>query len=252
MLSDIKNGMATFVMPHFRYENVKSKHFLDKAIDGIMAQTDQNFKLVIVDDLSPCKEAITYLSELKNKYPKKIHIILKSTNTGAGNSRNIAIKWAYENKSPIILYNDQDDISHPQRLEIVRKEFIKDAEATVVYSTFTVIDEEGEIVSKEYLSQDIQEILEGHTNNIVQGKNSWIALGTEKNYTNLTSSTAVKTEVAYKYPFPNVPTCEDSHTWFRYGAHPGNFVYVPNIPSLYRIPDKINSSSRIIFTISTN
>ena len=247
MKENFTYGTAAFIMPHWRTDNGISRQYLDEAIKGLFAQTDKNWKLVIVDDCSPCDEAIEYILSLEKKHSDKINVILNKEHVGAWHVRNTGIKWAYENNYPIILFNDADDISNNRRLEVVRRKFIEDKNTDVVYSTFKIIDENGNRVADENISPCIYETLEGHKNNIVQGKNAWIEIGTEKNYTNLTSSTSVRTKVAYSYPFPNVKTSEDSHTWLRYGANGGNFVYCPEIPSLYRIPSNIPSSSRARF-----
>jgi glycosyltransferase involved in cell wall biosynthesis len=240
---DFKNGVATFVMPHFREENNVTKKWLDETLEQIFNQTDPNWQLIIIDDLSPSKEATAYLDTIKAKQPDKITIIKKNTNNGPGYCRNLGIKWAFQHNSPIVLFNDSDDISDLRRLEVARNIFINDPEASVVYSTFKVIDEESKIVPMENLTQSIVEILEGHQGNPPQGINAWIDIGTQKGYTNLTSATVVKTELAYKYPFPPEKVSEDSNAWMRYSAGGGKFVYSGEIPTLYRIPQHTAGSS---------
>lgn len=243
-MEDFKNGVATFVMPHYRTDNTQTKVYLDETLKSIFDQTDKNWQLVIIDDLSPCQEAKDYLKEVQAKNPdKKIHIIFKETNNGPGYCRNMGIKWAYEHNSPIVLFLDADDLADPRRLEVARKIFVSDPEASVVYSTFKVIDENSKIVPMEKLTQSIVEILEGHMKNPPQGINAWIEIGTDKGYTNLTSATVVKTELAYKYPFPPEKVSEDSHAWMRYSAGGGKFVYSGEIPTLYRIPQNTAGSS---------
>ncbi len=240
---DFKNGVATFVMPHWRNENNITKKYLDETLEKIYAQTDKNWQLVIIDDLSPSKEAVAYLEEIKKQAPGKVHVIKKDTNDGPGYCRNLGIKWAYENNSPIVLFNDADDISDVRRLEVARKIFVADPDASVVYSTFKVIDENSKVVPMEKLTQSIVEILEGHQGHPPQGINAWIDIGTEKGYTNLTSATVVKTELAHKYPFPPEKVSEDSNAWMRYSAGGGKFVYSGEIPTLYRIPQNTAGSS---------
>jgi hypothetical protein len=242
---DFKNGVATFVMPHYRPENDITKKYLDETLECIFNQTDKNWQLIIIDDLSPCREAVDYLDEVHEKRPKQVFVIKQKTNNGPGYCRNLGIKWAFQHKSPIVLFNDADDISNVKRLEVARKIFVSDPDASVVYSTFKVIDERSNVVPMEKLTQSIIEILEGHQHNPPQGINAWIEIGTEKGYTNLTSATVVKTELAYMYPFPPEKVSEDSNAWMRYSAGGGKFVYSNDIPTLYRIPqDTVGSSSR--------
>lgn len=240
---DFKNGTATFVMPHWRDENDITKKYLDETLETIFNQTDSNWQLVIVDDLSPCKEAVDYLDEVQAKHSDKIHIIKKTTNDGPGHCRNIGIRWAYENNSPFVAFLDADDLSDPKRIEVARKIFVENADASVVYSTFKVIDENSNIVPDDKLSPSIIEITDGHKHNPPQGPNAWIEIGTTKGYTNLTSATVVKTELAYKYPFPPEKVSEDSHAWMRYSSGGNSFVYTPEVPTLYRIPQNTAGSS---------
>jgi hypothetical protein len=186
---DIKNGKAVFVIPHWRNENVESKKHLDETIDVIFNQTDPNWHIVIVDDVSPCKEAVDYLDEIKAKAPEKVTIIKGEVNAGPGHCRNVGIKWAYDNDCPFICFIDVDDLCTTNRVEVARKIFAENAEASVVYSTFKVIDEDSNEVEWDKLSGSIQEIIEGHQGNPPQGPNAWIEIGTEKGYTNLTSAT---------------------------------------------------------------
>ena len=237
------DGTATFVMPHWREENTLSRIHLEEAIASVKCQTDSNWHLVIVDDCSPCEEAVSYLEQIKYDLQDKVTILKLERNSGSGMARNRGIEWAYQNDSPIVLFLDADDVSHPRRLETVRAYFVQDPKVNVVYSTFEVIDEYGKKTPDEKIAPAIREILDGHKENVVEGEKAWIQIATEKNYTNLTSSTAVRTDIAYKTPFPDVRVSEDAHTWLRYGAHKGIFVYDETIPSLYRIPSGSKSAS---------
>lgn len=231
---DFFNGTATFVIPHYSLD-FQNKKFLDYCLEGVFNQSDKNWQVVIVDDNSPLGEIKDSLKKLEDVYPEKIHVIFKNSNDGPGFCRNLGVKWAYENKSPFILYNDSDDISHKNRLEKTREVFCNDCDTGVVYSTFKIIDEKNQFVPKRNVTGSILEILETHTNNPPQGKNVWIDIGTKYGYVNLTSSTSVRTELAFNCPFPPYNVAEDAHTWLRYSASGFKYVYRDDIPSLYRI-----------------
>jgi len=51
-------------------------------------------------------------------------------NVGPGVSRNLGVLKALERGHSIILFNDSDDISHPRRLEVVRKIFLENPQVT--------------------------------------------------------------------------------------------------------------------------
>lgn len=234
---------AVFIIPHYGENCNQTKNDLRRTMQSIYRQTDSNWKAVIVDDNSPSEAVKRYLKSIADDNPEKVKVIFKEKNEGAGFARNTGIKWAYDKGYPFILFNDADDLSHEKRLETVRNIFMSDPNAGVVYSSFLVIDEYDNFVPRKELTPSIVEILEGHEINPVQGYNSWIQIGTRKGYTNCTSGTAVKTEIAYANLFPKVRVSEDSHTWMRYSATGTKFVYSPEIPFLYRIPSKRDGSA---------
>lgn len=238
------SGTPTFVIPHYLNSDAASRCYLNKTVQSVMDQTDDNWNMVIVDDLSPQKETIEYLDHIKSLAPKKIHIIKKNTHDGPGVTRNKGVEWAYGNGAPFVLFLDADDMTHPKRVEVSRRLMESDSLISVVYSTFKIVDENDDEVPFERITGSIQEILEGHKTP-PQGFNAWIQIGTETGYTNCSSSTNVRTALAYRYPFPNESISEDSYTWLQYSAGGGKFVYDPEILSYYRIPqNKKNSTSR--------
>lgn len=228
---------ATFVMPNHLDDKDQSKKQLLLSVNGILQQTDNHWHLVIIDDSSPNLEAKDFLEHIKQMSPERITIIPLEVNCGPGACRNIGIELAVKRNSPIILFNDSDDISHPQRVEITRKTFIEKPDASVIYSTFTPIDESGIPYKYEELPWMIKEILNAH-NNPPQGDDVWITMGTKTGYFNLTSTTSVLTDLAHRYPFPSYYISEDTHTWMRYSAGGNKFYYLEEIPSLYFIPKK--------------
>jgi glycosyltransferase involved in cell wall biosynthesis len=239
----IKNEIATFIIPHY-FQNIKNcKKYLSQTLEGIYNQTDTNWHIVIIDDCSPDLEVRDYLIEIQENNSNNITVLLKNTNDGAGVCRNIGIEMAFKNGSPFILFNDADDISHCKRLEIVRSIFNKNIDVDLVYSTFKAIDEENNSVLLSSLPPTIMEQIESHNSDPPQGLNAWLEIGTVKGYSNLTSSTSVRIDLAMTYPFPPERVSEDSHTWMRYSAGGKKFYYTPNVPTLYRIPQNAYGSA---------
>lgn len=106
-----------------------------------------------------------------------------------------------------------------------------------------MIDEHSTPTTKNDLAPSILEILETHKDAPFKIEDYWIDMATTIGYTNLTSSTAVRLEMAFNNPFPKERVAEDYHTWVRYSASGGFFYYSPSIPSLYRIPKNSDGSS---------
>lgn len=238
------NNTAAFIMPvKLSGDKMELSHFR-QSVESIRRQTDKDWILVMVDDRSDNKEVYDTIDEIKADLGDKLHVIYLEKHYGAGAARNKGVEYANEIGAPFILFNDSDDLSDPRRLELVRKAFEEDDAVNVVYTSFDVIDENNDIVPGDRINMSVREITDGHKVDIVEGENSWIAIATKKKYTNLTSCTAVRTSLAYQEPFPPVSASEDSHTWLRYGAHPGKFVFLREIKGGYRICSNVQSRSR--------
>ena len=232
---------SAFIIPHYvnAGEEQNGKRLLAETIEGLFSQTDEDWCAIIVIDMPSKQEIGDYLSLLKRKYYPKIDVIFLDRNVGPGVSRNVGILKALERGHSIVLFNDSDDISHPKRLEVVKKIFFENPQIGVVYSTFEVIDENNRLTPKEKISSPILEILESHVQNPLEGNDIWIRMGTERGITNITSSTAVRMEFAYQCPFPNEKASEDFHSWMRMSAFGANFKYTSLIPTKYRIPSSM-------------
>jgi glycosyltransferase involved in cell wall biosynthesis len=235
-----KEFSSAFIIPYYANEykqRGRKKLLIADTIEGLFLQTDEDWSAIIVVDMHPSIEITEYLNTLKQKYYPKIDIILLEQNVGQGVCRNLGVLKALERGQSIILFNDSDDISHPRRLEVVKKIFLENPQVDVVYSTFEVIDENNILTPAEKISTPILEILESHVQPPLEGNNIWIKMGTETGITNITSSTAVRIQFAYRCPFPNERASEDFHCWIRMSALGANFKYTPLIPTKYRIPN---------------
>ena len=244
MKVDLKNGTAAFIMGHWMVDDEQGRRFLDEAIRSVVDQTDPNWCLIIVDDHSENEETLENLRRIENELGSKVKVIYSPEHIGPGPVKNLGIKAAYEMGAPFVLYIDDDDRSDPRRLEYTRNAFLAQPDVNVVYSSFDVIDENTRIVPEGELCDSIREILEGHKEDVLEGENTWIRLGIEKNYTNLPSCTAVRTDLAMAEPFPPGTVSEDSNTWYRYAAHPGRFVFLDKIKNQYRICSGTDSRAR--------
>lgn len=207
-----------------------------------MQQTDDNWKLIIVDDCSPSPGAVDYLRTLQALAPGKIELVLLDRHAGPGSARNAGVRRAFEHRHPIILFQDADDLSDRKRLEVVRDVMSADSQVTFVYSAFSPIDEDGNAIRPSDLTGSIQEILEAY-GRAPHGPNAWLDIGVRTGYATLTSTTSVATDVIYSYPFPAERISEDAHAWFRCGAGGGNTWFASEIRGAYRIPRKVAGSA---------
>jgi glycosyltransferase involved in cell wall biosynthesis len=150
----LSNDIATFVIPAY-IKNLEYLKFLEETINCLFKQTDDSWNAIIVEDFSPVGE----VKELLHKYmnlDNRINCIFLDERKSTGMCRNEGIKWANVNNSSYIIYNDADDISHPDRVKVTRKIFKENPTASVVYSKFMVIDEKSKVTKRENVSKPIQ------------------------------------------------------------------------------------------------
>lgn len=87
--------------------------FIGETIESILAQTYQNWELLITDDCSS-DNSFEIIEEYVAKDPR-IKLFKLSKNSGAGVARNNSIKEA---KGRYIAFCDSDDQWHPEKLEL--------------------------------------------------------------------------------------------------------------------------------------
>ena len=237
-------GRAAFVMPHWMADDDMALRHFDEAVASVMAQTDPNWMLVIVDDHTGREVPLAHLRAVETALGTRGKVIYSDRRLGPGLARNQGIRAAAELGAPFILFLDADDLADPRRLERTRAAFCSGPDVNVVYSSHDFIDEYGCPIPLDSLAPTVREAVDGHRHKPVEGEDAWIQIATVKNYANLTSCTAVRTSLALAEPFPDGKVSEDAHTWMRYGAHPGRFVFLRDIRNHYRIRKGTESQSR--------
>lgn len=90
-----------------------AQNFLEDCIDSVLAQTYQNFELILVDDGSTDRS-----SEICDRYAEKdIRVqVIHQVNQGQATARNRALMRARGNW---VCFVDSDDLIHPQMLELL-------------------------------------------------------------------------------------------------------------------------------------
>lgn len=131
---------ASFVVPAYNAEA-----FLAETIESCLKQTERGIEIVIVNDGSTDSTqdlASYYLSK-----DARIRLINQG-NEGRTKARNAGISEA---KADIILTQDADDISYPERVAETLAAF-KKTKADIVYSSFHTIDAIGQILDAPILA----------------------------------------------------------------------------------------------------
>lgn len=97
-------GLVSIIMP-----NYNSAEYIGETIESILAQTYNNWELIIVDDCST-DNSIEIISNYKDSRIKLLH---NETNSGAAVSRNNAIEAA---EGRFIAFLDSDDLWNKNKL----------------------------------------------------------------------------------------------------------------------------------------
>ena len=91
--------LVSVIMPYY-----KKLEYVSKSIDSVLNQSYKKFELIIIYD-DENKDDLIHLKKIAEKN-KKIKIIENSKNLGAGQSRNIGIKYS---NGELVSFIDSDD-----------------------------------------------------------------------------------------------------------------------------------------------
>jgi glycosyltransferase involved in cell wall biosynthesis len=125
------NNLVSIITPSYKSEN-----FIAQTIDSVLAQTYQNWEMIIVDDVSPDNS-----NEIIENYCQKdsrIKLIKLENNSGPAVARNRAIEIA---QGRYIAFLDADDLWCPQKLE-KQIEFMNEENLALTYSSYDLMDED--------------------------------------------------------------------------------------------------------------
>lgn len=100
--------IISIIMPYYN-----AAKYIKETVGAIIAQTYQDWELIIVDDCSPAPETAEVLREVE-EMDDRIKIMKSPVNGGAGAARNIGIKAAQGN---YLAFCDSDDWWYPTKLE---------------------------------------------------------------------------------------------------------------------------------------
>lgn len=102
------SGLVSIIMPAYNCEA-----YISEAIESVLAQTYDNFELIICDDCS--RDGTKEILLSYEKKDSRLKVIFNSENQGTALSRNRCIKYA---KGEFIAFLDSDDIWLPNKLYV--------------------------------------------------------------------------------------------------------------------------------------
>lgn len=128
--------MVSVIVPNYCHSR-----FLSQRLDSILNQTYPNFELIILDDCSPDDGASKAVIEKYRDNPHVSHIVYNEVNSGSTFKQwDKGINLA---KGELIWIAESDDYCEPVFLERMVKEFEKDGDLTLAYSSVKRVDIDG-------------------------------------------------------------------------------------------------------------
>ena len=135
-------AQITVIVPVYKVEQ-----YLARCVESILAQSFQDFELVLVDDGSP--DACPQLCEAFAEKDHRIVVIHKK-NGGLSDARNAGIDWAMaHSESEWLAFVDSDDYVHPDYLMTMYRAAQREA-ADLVICDFVRVDDAECVIEKEH------------------------------------------------------------------------------------------------------
>lgn len=207
--------MVSVIMPAYNAEP-----FISEAIDSILAQTFDNFELIILDDGSHDNTASIVLSYQDSR----IRFIHKE-NEGVARTLNKGVREA---KGEFIWRHDADDISLPDKLQLEMEFMAKHPNCLLVATQVAFMTERGKVAWNKKQPKDNWLGKEGH---------KWVTFEDFSPYSPITHGTALIRACAFEkaglYREAFI-TSEDIDMWLRMMDH-GKLAVLNQCLSLHRI-----------------
>jgi len=135
-----KNLTVSIIMPAYN-----SEKYISVAIESLLAQTFQDFEIIVINDCSTDNT----VEKVGSFTDKRVKILQTPQNIGAAGARNLGLQHA---QGRYIAFLDADDYAYPIRLE-EQVSFLEKNTAIDLVGTWTeVVDEQGKVINSFCLS----------------------------------------------------------------------------------------------------
>ena len=118
--------LLTVIMPSYNAER-----FIAESIESVIAQTVDDWELVVVDDASTDSTARVVADYQKRD--KRIRLITQNTNHGPAHARNVAIEQA---RGELLGFIDSDDVWYPEKTA-KQVSIMEHYQADISYTSYT-------------------------------------------------------------------------------------------------------------------
>lgn len=136
----MESGKVSVIMPAYNAER-----FIEKAIRSVIAQTYENWELLVIDDCS--SDGTLEIAKKLAKEDERIKVLKNEQNMGVARTRNRGLDMC---GGDYIALLDSDDIWLPEKTEQQLKK-MQEKEAVFSYSSYSIIDAFGEKTKADYI-----------------------------------------------------------------------------------------------------
>jgi teichuronic acid biosynthesis glycosyltransferase TuaG len=126
----MQDNLISIITPSYN-----SRRFIKETIDSVLAQTYENWEMIIVDDKSQ-DDSVEYIKNLI-KDDHRIQLIELNENVGAAMARNKALELA---DGRYIAFLDSDDVWMSNKLKI-QMNFMQKNHYPISFTSYKIIDE---------------------------------------------------------------------------------------------------------------
>lgn len=152
--------LVSVLLPYFNETHKQIK----RSINSILVQTYRNIEIIVLNDGRKKNNFIFPLS-------KKIKYFEFKENLGLANALNFGISKA---KGDFIIRQDADDISLPNRIDILIKTIIKNPHIDILGSSCFIIDEKENLLGVRNLSNIHKDLIQNRWRDIPMIHPTWI------------------------------------------------------------------------------
>lgn len=164
--------------------------YLKQAVDSVMAQTYQDFHILIVDDGSTDGAAELAL-DYQKKHPGRVSAVLKPARRGYADSLSLGLNTLH--MAQYLATLDDDDLWHPEKLATQMRWLAERPRVALVATEALMIDAAGSLSGKRFSELHGQPELDAPARSIFWNGNR------------LASSSVVMTQAALELVTPYVP-----------------------------------------------
>lgn len=129
------NGLCSVIMPAYNAER-----YIREAIESVLAQTYENFELIVVNDCS--NDGTADIIAEYSRSDSRIRVFSQKKNYGCAAARNLAIE---KSRGRYLAFIDSDDIWAGNKLA-VQISRLESGHADLVYTSYEMVDSRGEAI----------------------------------------------------------------------------------------------------------